>query len=140
LARYTLRPIISQNKTIHTPIERGLAAVIRISQLVIAVFTALLFVYATSTYLFISIGDLNLSYPFLSLNDPVFTLLITVIGSFIIAMCFCLILLTLLSNPYDVDATIVILLSFIGIGFAMGAMRAMVPEATEFVLNNIYHL
>jgi hypothetical protein len=95
----------------------------------------------TATELLGQSGQLaNLSYPFLSLNDPVFALLITVIGSFIIAMCFCLILLTLLSNPYDVDAIIVVLLSFIGIGFAMGAMRAMVPEATEFVLNNIYHL
>lgn len=76
---------------------------------------------------------INLSYPFLSLNDPIFAVLTTLIGIFITILCFGLILLTLLSDPYDVDATIVILLSFVGIGFGMSIIRAMFPLATEFV-------
>lgn len=126
-----------QNKTIHTPIERALVSLVQISRLVVVVLSALFVVYVTSTYFFVFIGEINLSYPFMSLDDPIFAILATLIGFFLTILCFGLIFLTLLSNPYDVDATIVILLGFIGIGFAMAAMRTMLPEAAEFLLNNI---
>lgn len=129
-----------QNKTIHTPIERGLVTAIRFSRIVIGFLLGLFIVYTTSTYFFISIGEINLSYPFMSLNNPVFAVLTTLIGVFVTILCLALVFLTLLSDPYEVDATIVILLGFVGIGFGMSVIRAMLPLAAEFVLENMYFM
>ena len=87
-----------QNKTVDTPIERGLMAGIQVSRLLLGVFTSLLIIYLTSLIFFLPWGSANLPYPFFSLNDPILALLTTIIGFSIITMPFFLILLTLLAN------------------------------------------
>ena len=48
-----------------------------------------------------------------------------------------LILLTLLVNPYYIGIFIIILLRFVGVGFATVITRAMLPKAIGFITDSV---
>ena len=116
-----------------TPLEHGLIASVQYSQLGIVLFAFVFLVYAIGGYFSIEFGMIALSYSFLSFGDPILDFLMAVLAVLTLILCLSIISLALLSGRDDVDVLIVILFSFIGIGFSMTVLRVLVPLLTDFL-------
>ena len=116
-----------------TPLEHGLIASVQYSQLGIILFVFVFLVYAIGGYFSIEFGMVALSYSFLSLGDPILDFLMALLAVLTLILCLSIVALALLSGRDDADVLIVILFSFIGIGFSLEVLRVLFPLIANFL-------